>query len=437
MRPGTAATWAVPEHELRRGARRRAPARAAPGGGRAGPGARARRPGHGRGAGRVVDGRLVARPARVTVPAARQLVDLAGALDAGVPAYGPLGEGGHRRGAGPDHRRHGPHRAAAAGAEAADKAVGRAGRVGRAVRPTLLRSWARGSSTTSSPEAAEAAARAALEAEAQRAARDRHVTLSELRDGRLRLSGSLDAEAAAVLRSAIEPLDRTVRAGRCPYPGQRRHDALADVCRLALRTGELPEQGAEPAQIVVTTSFDGLVRQLGAGTLDTGLRLTPETVRRLAATPPSCRRRSAVRVRCSTSSATPARHRARGVPWSARPRLRLSGLRPSAALVRRPPHPALGRRRRLASQRGAALATSPRHIAAATGRSGGVRRPPGASRRPGSTRPAASPHQSAGVRNRSRPVPDCPPRHAAPTDRRHGTRRITPTMRPAARVRGR
>ncbi|WP_435207487.1 DUF222 domain-containing protein [Micromonospora sp. bgisy143] len=54
------------------------------------------------------------------------------------------------------------------------------------------------------------------------------------------------------------------------------------MCRLALRTGELPDHGGEPAQIVVTTSFDVLARQLDAGTLDTGPRLTPETVRRLA-----------------------------------------------------------------------------------------------------------------------------------------------------------
>ncbi|MET8359051.1 DUF222 domain-containing protein, partial [Micromonospora sp. NPDC005171] len=55
-----------------------------------------------------------------------------------------------------------------------------------------------------------------------------------------------------------------------------------DVCRLALRTGELPEHGRDSAQIVVTTSYDGLTRQLGSGALDTGLHLTPDTVRRLA-----------------------------------------------------------------------------------------------------------------------------------------------------------
>ncbi|MEU7919616.1 HNH endonuclease signature motif containing protein, partial [Micromonospora zamorensis] len=38
----------------------------------------------------------------------------------------------------------------------------------------------------------------------------------------------------------------------------------------------------DPAQVVITTSYNGLTRQLGDGVLDTGLHLTPETVRRLA-----------------------------------------------------------------------------------------------------------------------------------------------------------
>ncbi|MEU0548822.1 DUF222 domain-containing protein [Micromonospora sp. NPDC005979] len=220
---------------------------------------------------------------RLDGSAARRLVDLAGALDAGAPrvraalvdgditveqarVIGETAQTVHT----------------AAGAEAADKAVGvLIGWAGQ-FDPTLLRRLGTRVLDHVAPELAEAAARAALEAEARHADRDRHLTLSELRDGRLRLSGHLDAEAAGLLRAALDPL--TAPSGpddhRCP--GQRRHDALADLCRLALRTGELPEHGGEPAQIVVTTSFDPLARQLGAGALDTGPQLTPEAVRRLA-----------------------------------------------------------------------------------------------------------------------------------------------------------
>ncbi|SCF25673.1 HNH endonuclease signature motif containing protein [Micromonospora chokoriensis] len=220
---------------------------------------------------------------RLSIPAARRLVDLAGALDAGASGVrAALASGAitveQARVIGDTVRT--VH--TTAGAEAAEKAVGVLVEWAGQFEPTLLRKLGTHVLDHVAPEVADAAARAALDAEARRADRDRHVTLSELRDGRIRLSGSLDAEAAGLLRAALDPL--TAPSGphdpRCP--GQRRHDALADLCRLALRTGELPENGGEPAQVVVTTSFDVLTRQLDAGALDTGPRVTPETVRRLA-----------------------------------------------------------------------------------------------------------------------------------------------------------
>ncbi|MFF5181033.1 DUF222 domain-containing protein [Micromonospora sp. NPDC000316] len=220
---------------------------------------------------------------RLTVAAARRLVDLAAALDAGPPGVrAALGDGhisveqarviGDTVGT--------VH--AAAGAEAADKAVGVLVEWAGQFEPTLLRKLGTRILDHVAPEVAEAADKAALEAEAHRFARDRHVTLSELPDGHVRLTGRLDAEAAGLLRAAIDPLMAPSGPDDPRSPGQRRHDALADVCRLALRTSELPEHGGEPAQVVVTASFDALTRQLHAGTLDTGLRLTSETVRRLA-----------------------------------------------------------------------------------------------------------------------------------------------------------
>ena len=96
------------------------------------------------------------------------------------------------------------------------------------------------------PDIADAAAHAALDAEARRATRDRHLTLSEQTDGRLRLTGTLDAETAGLLRAAIDPLTAPSGPDDPRSPGQRRHDALADLCRLALRTGELPDTAATP-----------------------------------------------------------------------------------------------------------------------------------------------------------------------------------------------
>ncbi|MEU8389353.1 DUF222 domain-containing protein [Micromonospora sp. NPDC048842] len=170
----------------------------------------------------------------------------------------------------------------AAGAEAADRAVGVL--VGWAAQfdATLLRRLGTRILDHVAPEVADAAAEAALRADESRAARDRHVTISEQTDGRLRLTGILDPEAAALLRTAIGPLSAPTGPDETRTAGQRRHDALADVCRLALRGGELPDHGGDPTQLVVTTSYDGLARQLGTGALDTGPHLTPAAVRRLA-----------------------------------------------------------------------------------------------------------------------------------------------------------
>ncbi|MEV4496523.1 DUF222 domain-containing protein [Micromonospora arborensis] len=220
---------------------------------------------------------------RLTVPAARRLVDLAAALDAGNPgvrqalADADITLDQARVIADTVTTVH-----TAAGPEAADKAVGVLVDWAGQFDPTLLRKLGTRILDHVAPDIADVAAAAALEAEAARATRDRHLTLSEQTSGRLRLTGTLDAETAGLLRAAIDPLTAPSGPDDQRSPGQRRHDALADLCRLALRTGELPEHGGEPAQIVVTTSYDRVVRKLDTGALDTGLRLTPETVRRLA-----------------------------------------------------------------------------------------------------------------------------------------------------------
>ncbi|MGC5310602.1 DUF222 domain-containing protein [Micromonospora zamorensis] len=220
---------------------------------------------------------------RLTVPAARRLVDLAAALDTGNPgirqalADGRITLDQSRVIADTVTTVH-----TSAGAQAADKAVGVLTDWAGQFDPVLLRKLGTRILDHVAPDIADAAARAALDAEAARAARDRHLTLSEQTDGRLRLTGTLDAETAALLRAAIDPLSAPCGPDDTRSPGQRRHDALADVCRLALRTGELPDSGGDAAQVVVTTSYAGLTRRLGAGALDLGLHLTPETVRRLA-----------------------------------------------------------------------------------------------------------------------------------------------------------
>jgi hypothetical protein len=63
--------------------------------------------------------------------------------------------------------------------------------------------------------------------------------------------------------------------------GQRRADALVEVCRLALNTGELPDNGGDRPQVVVTVPFDPLRQALGVGTFDHGDRISAGAARRL------------------------------------------------------------------------------------------------------------------------------------------------------------
>ena len=344
-----AAAWALPEHELDRRARRRAPhsSNVSP---------RSSWPSSGSSTAEAPPPRRapprtavwLRERLRLSVPAARRLVDLAARARHRQPRRRQALADGHIS---VDQARVIADTAATvqatAGTEAADKAVSLLTEWAGQFDPTHLRKLGTRILDHVAPDIADAAAQAALEAEARRATRDRHLTLSEQTDGRLRLTGILDAETAGLLRAAIDPLSAPSGPDDSRSPGQRRHDALADVCRLALRTGELPEHGGDSAQIVVTTSYDGLARQLCSGTLDTGLQLTPETVRRLAcdATHPA-RRPRRHRPGPRRRPTTPPHHRAAAPrPRAARPRLRVPRLRPTTPLVRRPPHPPLGRRR--------------------------------------------------------------------------------------------
>ncbi|RAO03780.1 hypothetical protein GAR05_00761 [Micromonospora saelicesensis] len=132
------------------------------------------------------------------------------------------------------------------------------------------------------PELADQAELKALERATERAEARRHVTLSEQQNGQVRLSGNLDTETASLLREAIDPLCAPAGEHDDRSPGQRRADALGEICRLALRTGQLPDNGGDRPQLVVTVSLEELVKGVRAGTLETGTRLTPGAVRRLA-----------------------------------------------------------------------------------------------------------------------------------------------------------
>jgi hypothetical protein len=121
----------------------------------------------------------------------------------------------------------------------------------------------------------------ALARQDSRARAGRRLSMSTVGDGSTRLVGLLPDEAAATLRAALCPLAKPV-PGDERSAAQRNADALTELAGRALRGGALPASGGELPQIVVTVGFDVLRRAVGAGTLDTGQRLSPTQVRRIA-----------------------------------------------------------------------------------------------------------------------------------------------------------
>ncbi|MFF5295965.1 HNH endonuclease signature motif containing protein [Paractinoplanes globisporus] len=107
------------------------------------------------------------------------------------------------------------------------------------------------------PQIADQADESALRRAEARAHRQRCFTLSMPVDGMVRLSGALGIEDAAIVTAALQPLSGPAPGDDRSFP-QRRADALVDVCRLALRTAELPHDGGEPPQLALTIRFNPL-----------------------------------------------------------------------------------------------------------------------------------------------------------------------------------
>ena len=131
------------------------------------------------------------------------------------------------------------------------------------------------------PDIADRLDEAALAREEKRAHRNRGLTLTQPANGAVRITGTLTAEAAAIVRAALDPLCAP-QPDDPRTPAQQRADALVEICRLALRTTELPDNGGEPPQVAVTVPYEVLTGQLGGAHTDTGERLTAETARRFA-----------------------------------------------------------------------------------------------------------------------------------------------------------
>jgi hypothetical protein len=106
------------------------------------------------------------------------------------------------------------------------------------------------------------------------------------RDGGCELAGWLDQEAAEVVRAALSPL-------AAPRPAtdvevdlrtatQRDADALVELAQRALGRGNLPAEGGQRPQVVVTVSLPVLQGLIGSASLALGAPINAEVARRIA-----------------------------------------------------------------------------------------------------------------------------------------------------------
>src|SRR5215472_1957852 len=112
----------------------------------------------------------------------------------------------------------------------------------------------------------------------------RRLHLSESTDGVYYLDGLLDTETGAMLRTALDSLmGPPAREDERSWP-QRRHDALDDLVRRQLDSGDLPQVGGQRPHLTLTASVETLARMPGsrAADLDWGRPVSAELLRRVA-----------------------------------------------------------------------------------------------------------------------------------------------------------
>jgi len=82
--------------------------------------------------------------------------------------------------------------------------------------------------------------------------------------GMVAITGLLDPHSGATVLAAMDALTAPPRDDDPRTSGQRRADALTELCRRALDGGTLPQLNGEKPHLLVTVSYESLTQQLGA-----------------------------------------------------------------------------------------------------------------------------------------------------------------------------
>jgi hypothetical protein len=112
----------------------------------------------------------------------------------------------------------------------------------------------------------------------------RSLYLNPQEDGMVTLSGILDPEGGALLRTALEPLAKRFGTDDERHRERRLADALVELAHHSLEAGLVPQRASQRSHLQVTTTLETLLQQAGApaADLEFSLPISAKTVERLA-----------------------------------------------------------------------------------------------------------------------------------------------------------
>jgi len=114
------------------------------------------------------------------------------------------------------------------------------------------------------------------ERDAVKAYERRELSVASTIGGMVSIQGLLDPPGGSIVLTALDAVMPPPREGDPRTAGQRRADALVELCRRALDSGTLPTVNGERPHVLVTVPLDTLTRQLtGKPTNRTGTGHTP------------------------------------------------------------------------------------------------------------------------------------------------------------------
>ena len=110
------------------------------------------------------------------------------------------------------------------------------------------------------------------------------LRLTKTMDGFYSASGLIDPATGEILRAALDRHNGKTGPDDLRSPMRRDHDALGTIARRELESGDQPGFGGSPVGVLVTIPYDVLEKRVREAwlTLPSGMRIAPETARRLA-----------------------------------------------------------------------------------------------------------------------------------------------------------